>query len=78
MFDDWMWKGYMEECYNPRIAIKGFLRCVEPEVELVETEYQMWITRVVNKLEATPNPDPEVRYRDAEDGQVDRSLRQGW
>ncbi|KAL8933869.1 MAG: hypothetical protein Q9211_005537 [Gyalolechia sp. 1 TL-2023] len=70
VFDDWMWKGFMEECYNPRIAIKGFLRCVKPEVEIVETEYQMWITRVANRLEATPNPDPEVRHRDAEDGIV--------
>lgn len=64
-----MWRGYLEECYNPQIAIKGFLKCVEPEVEFTETEYQMWITRVANKLEATPNPDPEVRY--AEDGGVD-------
>lgn len=71
VFDDWMWRGYLEECYNPRIAIKGFLRCVKPKVEITETEYQMWITRVANRLEATPNPDPEVRYRDAEDGGVD-------
>lgn len=68
VFDDWMWRGYLEECFNPQIAVKGFLRCVEAEVECTETEYQMWITRVVNKLKATPNPDAEVRYRDTEDG----------
>lgn len=68
VFDDWMWRGFLEECYNPRVAIKAFLRCVEPEVEFTETEYQMWITRIANRLEATPNPDPEVRYRDAESG----------
>lgn len=71
VFDDWIWRGYLEDCYNPRIAIKGFLACVEPEVECTETEYQMWITRTTNTLKATPNPDPEVRYRDAEDKGAD-------
>jgi Methyltransferase domain len=62
VFDDFRWKGYMEDCYNPRVAIFGFLRCAAPEVETRETESQMWVTKVLNRVPATPNPDPALYY----------------
>ena len=64
VFDDVTWKGYMEDCYNPRIAIKSFLQCVTQEAEAVETDFQMWLTKVPNRISATPNPDPALCYRD--------------
>ncbi|KAI4122548.1 MAG: hypothetical protein LQ338_005762 [Usnochroma carphineum] len=62
IFDDFCWKGYLEECYNPRIAIQSFLRCAAPEVEAKEIGYQMWVTKVPKRFEATPNPDPDLFY----------------
>ena len=62
IFDDFAWKGYMEDCYNPRIAIQSFLSCAVPETETRETEGQMWVTKVPKKFEATPNPDPALYY----------------
>jgi predicted O-methyltransferase YrrM len=62
VFDDFRWKGYMEDCYNPRVAIIGFLRCAAPEVETKETESQMWVTKVPNHIPATPNPNPDLYY----------------
>ena len=62
VFDDFTWKGYMEDCYNPRIAIRSFLDCAEPEIEYVETEFQVWGTKVPRKFEPTPNPDPAMLY----------------
>ena len=65
VFDDWRWRGYLEDCYNPRIAIQSFLYCAAPSVETNETEYQMWVTKVENRIAATANEgDPEVRYWD--------------
>lgn len=64
VFDDWRWKGYMEDCYNPRIAIIAFLQCAAPEVETKETIFQMWVTKVPNRIAATPNLDPEQGYWD--------------
>ncbi|CAF9943000.1 MAG: hypothetical protein ALECFALPRED_010418 [Alectoria fallacina] len=62
VFDDLTWKGYMEDCYNPRIAIKSFLKCVPQETEAMETDSQMWLTKVPNRISATPNPDPALYY----------------
>ena len=62
IFDDFAWKGYMEDCYNPRIAIQSFLRCAAPEIETMETEGQLWVTKVLRRFEATPNPDPALYY----------------
>lgn len=64
VFDDVAWKGYMEDCYNPRIAIRSFLQCAAQEVESKETEAQMWVTKVPNRIPATPNPDPALYYWD--------------
>ena len=64
VFDDVAWKGYMEDCYNPRIAIKSFVQCTTQEVSAMETEGQMWVTKVPNCIPATPNPDPAVYYWD--------------
>ena len=58
IFDDYSWKGYMEECYNPRVAVESFLKCAAPEIESEETESQIWIKKVPNHTPATPNPDP--------------------
>lgn len=64
VFDDWVWKGYMQDCYNPHIAIKAFLQCAAPEVETRETESQMWVTKVENRMPPTSNPDPALYYWD--------------
>lgn len=64
VFDDFRWKGYMQDCYNPRIAILAFLQCAAPEVETRETESQMWVTKVPNSIAATANPDPDLYYWD--------------
>ncbi|KAL8804975.1 MAG: hypothetical protein Q9200_005609 [Gallowayella weberi] len=64
VFDDVSWKGYMEDCYNPRIAIMAFVQCAEPELEATETENQMWVRKVPKHIPATPNPDPLTYYWD--------------
>jgi len=64
VFDDWTWKGYMEDVYNPRMAIMAFLQCAAPEMKLHETESQIWITKVQNQTPATKNPDPALWYGD--------------
>ncbi|CAG8981050.1 hypothetical protein HYALB_00008204 [Hymenoscyphus albidus] len=64
VFDDWTWKGYYEHFYNPRMAIMGFLQCVEPEVKTEETESQIWVTRVSNETVPTKNEDPSLMYWD--------------
>lgn len=64
VFDDFRWKGYMEDVYNPRIAIQSFLRCVAHEVETKRQESQMWVTRVPNHTLPTPNTDPALYYWD--------------
>ena len=53
VFDDWSWRGYKEECYNPRPAIKTFLKCAAPELLCSETEAQMWVLKVPNYMPAT-------------------------
>lgn len=58
VFDDYSWKGYLEDCYNPRVAIESFTKCVAPEIETEETESQLWVKKVPNRMPATPNPDP--------------------
>ena len=62
VFDDFTWKGYMEDVYNPRIAVQSFLCCVEQEVEKKQQESQMWVKRVPNHTPPTPNPDPALYY----------------
>lgn len=64
VFDDYTWKGYNEECYNPRVAILSFLRCAAPELRARETQSQMWVTKVPNRIAATKNPDPDLMYWD--------------
>ncbi|KAL8634734.1 MAG: hypothetical protein Q9228_007692 [Teloschistes exilis] len=58
VFDDYSWKGYLEDCYNPRVAIESFIKCAAPEIETEETESQLWVRKVANHIPATPNPDP--------------------
>ena len=62
VFDDFTWKGYHEDCYNPRIAILSFVLCAEPEIETKRTELQMWVTRVPNRLPPTANEDKALIY----------------
>lgn len=64
VFDDYTWKGYNEECYNPRVAILSFLRCAAPELRARETQSQMWVTKVPNRITPTKNPDPDLMYWD--------------
>ena len=68
VFDDFTWKGYLEDCYNPRIAIQAFLHCAAPEVEMSQTEGQVWVTKVPNRIRPTPNPDPDLYYWDESAG----------
>ena len=68
VFDDFTWKGYVEDVYNPRIAIQSFLRCVAQEIEMKREESQMWVKRVPNRTPPTPNPDPELYYWEADTG----------
>ncbi|MCJ1281398.1 hypothetical protein MMC26_000717 [Xylographa opegraphella] len=62
VFDDFTWKGYNEDCYNPRVAIISFLQCAAPELEATETESQLWATKVPNHISATKNPDSDLYY----------------
>ena len=64
VFDDFAWKGYNEDCYNPRVAILSFLLCAAPELQAKETEFQLWVTKVPNHIPATKNPDPAILYWD--------------
>ena len=64
VFDDFTWKGYNEDCYNPRVAILSFLQCAAPELHAKETESQLWVTKVPNHISATKNPDPDLYYWD--------------
>lgn len=64
VFDDFTWKGYNEDYYNPRIAIMSFLQCAAPTLQTRETESQMWVTKVPNHIPATKNPDPSLMYWD--------------
>lgn len=64
VFDDYTWKGYNEECYNPRVAILSFLRCAAHELRARETQSQIWVTKVPNRITPTKNPDPDLMYWD--------------
>lgn len=68
VFDDYTWKGFLEDCYNPRIAIQAFLHCAAPELKSERVESQIWVTKVPNRTNPTPNPDPEVYYWDENAG----------
>ena len=68
VFDDFAWKGYNEDCYNPRVAILSFLLCAAPELQAKETELQLWVTKVPNHISATKNPDPAILYWDKPEG----------
>ena len=62
VFDDYSWRGYLEHLYNPRIAIQAFLQCAENEADVIETESQMWVTKVPTKIRPTSNPDESLFY----------------
>lgn len=64
VFDDSRWKGYLEDCYNPRVAVMSFLQCVKQEARVKETESQIWVTKVPSFVKPTPNPDPALYYWD--------------
>lgn len=65
VFDDSRWKGYVEDCYNPRVAIMSFIQCVKQEVKVKkETKCQIWVTKVPCFLTPTPNADPAIYYWD--------------
>lgn len=64
VFDDFSWKGYNEDCYNPCIAILSFFQCVAQEAQTKETVSQLWVTKVPNSIPATPNNHPDLRYWD--------------
>ena len=63
-FDDYTWKCYNEDCYNPRVAILSLIHCAAPELQAVETKTQLWVTKIPNHIPATRNSDPEIYYWD--------------
>ncbi|KAM0795855.1 hypothetical protein BDR22DRAFT_893831 [Usnea florida] len=64
VFDDFTWRMYNEDCYNPRIAIMSFIQCTPQEMETADMGSQMWVTKVPNHIPATLNPNPGLIYRD--------------
>ena len=71
IFDDYGWKGYLEDCLNPRIAIKAFVKCVDWECESWVIEGiapQMWVKKVGRRFEGTANPDPGLLYKEGDEG----------
>ncbi|KAI9698355.1 MAG: hypothetical protein M1836_003935 [Candelina mexicana] len=60
VFGDVLCKEYVEDCCDPWIVVEAFVRCVEPEVEIEETEEQMWVKRVRHHVDPTRNPDPTL------------------
>lgn len=64
VFDDFTWKGYVDDCYNPRVAIQSFLKCTAQEVKTQQVESQMWVTKVPTCIPPVPNPDPAQYYWD--------------
>ena len=64
VFDDVSWKGYLEDCYNPRIAIESFVECAKQEIEIVDNGWQLWVRKVENHIPPTPNPDPDLVYNE--------------
>ena len=64
IFDDYTWKGFLQDCYNPRIAIQAFLYCAAPELESEEVASQLWVKKIPNCIPPTPNPDPATVYWD--------------
>ena len=64
VFDDYGWKGYNEDVYNPRIAIQAFMSCAAHETEAKETEGQVWLTKVPIKVMPTSNSDAALYYWD--------------
>ena len=70
VFDDYGWKGYLEDCFNPRIAIKAFAQCVEWEGESWVAEGlspQMWVRKVGRRMEGTANPDGKLLYAEGDE-----------
>ena len=63
VFDDFTWKMYNEDCYNPRIAIMSFIQCAPQEMEIRDMGSQMWVTKVPNHIPATLNPNPGLIYQ---------------
>ena len=64
VFDDYAWKGYNEDVYNPRVAISAFAKCVENAAEPCETESQLWLKKVPNRVKPTRNEDESLYYWD--------------
>ena len=62
VFDDFAWKMYVEDCYNPRIAIMSFVQCAAQEVETADIGAQMWVTKVPNRVPATRSPAADLFY----------------
>ncbi|KAL9613647.1 MAG: hypothetical protein Q9167_001823 [Letrouitia subvulpina] len=62
VFDDVSWKGYLEDCYNPRVAIESFVACVKQEIQVVENGMQLWLRKTENCIPATANPDSGLVY----------------
>ncbi|CAG8658349.1 1483_t:CDS:2 [Dentiscutata erythropus] len=41
IFDDYEWGRYKEEYNNPKIAIDAFIKCYNPEIEIIHKGYQI-------------------------------------
>jgi predicted O-methyltransferase YrrM len=59
IFDDYEWDCYKEDYNNPRMAVDAFLKCYEPQIEIIFKYYQVAIRKVNNeeKLKSTLRED---------------------
>ncbi|CAG8646582.1 11052_t:CDS:1, partial [Ambispora leptoticha] len=49
IFDDYLWDRYEEEYNNPKIAIDSFLKCYEPQIEIIHKHYQVTVKKVIRE-----------------------------
>jgi predicted O-methyltransferase YrrM len=46
IFDDYEWDYYEEEYNNPRLAIDAFLKCYQPQIQILYKRYQVAIKKI--------------------------------
>ncbi|RIB10708.1 methyltransferase domain-containing protein [Gigaspora rosea] len=48
-FDDYEWDRYKEEYNNPKVAINTFIKCYEPELEVIHKGFQVTLKKVIRE-----------------------------
>ncbi|CAG8741307.1 12921_t:CDS:1, partial [Dentiscutata heterogama] len=49
IFDDYEWDRYKEEYNNPKIAIDAFIKCYNPQIEIIHKGYQITIKKIIRE-----------------------------